>query len=54
MHTIDRNVGAGEKMEVVLRIDKVGGTFCHRPREDRRDVAYIEHRARKCGFYDED
>lgn len=41
-------------MEVILRIDKVGGMFRHRPREARRDVAYIEHRARKRGFYDED
>lgn len=41
-------------MKIILRIDKVGGTFRHYPREGRRDVAYIEHRARKCGFYDED
>lgn len=41
-------------MKIILRIDKVGGTFRHYPREGRWDVAYIEHRARKCGFYDED
>lgn len=41
-------------MEIVLRIDKVGGTFRHRPREERRDIAYIERRARRCGFYGED
>ena len=40
-------------MAIHLKIDKVGGTFRLRPRKERRDIAYIERRVRKCGVYGE-
>ena len=42
---------AEKKMEIVMRIDKVGGTFYIHPKRPVKGIADIERLARRRGFY---